>query len=207
MILQWEGRRTRCCTVFGHTRARRVRLIPELKREAWTKLNLSFSLFFDRSSQAGLKKLTFSLVCLFRLWLVYTHKTVLRCLSTCTLPFLKGWKSVRGVLTAVSQHPATCSNFSHQPLVSKCGFKARICSMMCPCTVCRPSVTCQVAWSHKHTFSASTYLQRRWTPTSYCGYLSSTFDGHLTDLTNIRCSCGQRSDVRITFHCKMFTQC
>lgn len=80
--------------------------------------------------------------------------------------FSDGMKNSARVLTTgscrisnVGQHSAACGHFTHQSLVSNVVFEAHFSSMTCPCTVCRPSVTCQEIGCHKQTFTASTYPQ------------------------------------------------
>lgn len=133
-------------------------------------------------------KLIFSHVCLFRLWLVCTiskHTTVFRCLSTRTLPFF-WWdeKQCTGSVTSVNTQPhAVISPIS---LWCQMWFLKLI----------------SAVWRVRALYAGRQWLVRKldatnrlsqllltpkrcWPPTSYCCYLSSTFDHHQTDLTDI----------------------
>lgn len=102
------------------------------------------------------------------------HQTVLRCLLTCTLLSLmewKGWSRGGGWTTescgSIGQR-SPLSHFTHQPLASN---------------VAHRFMSAAVTGSYKPTPSASTF-RGVWPPVWNCWCLSSTFDDHLTDLTN-----------------------
>lgn len=109
-------------------------------------------------------------------------------------------------MSSVNQHSAACSHFTHQPLASNASFfQAQSSSATCLCTVCRPSVTCQVRQGATNTLPRLRLTSRGvGHPLRAAANLSGgTFDDHLTDLTIITDAvCGQREDVQIRFHCK-----